>query len=260
MRVLALRGAHVIAAARTLEKAEIACSKVAGRTTAVACELSDLSSVTACAERVQALAPTLDILMCNAGIMAPADLKQINGIEQQFQTNHLAHFVLVNRLLDNVIAANQGRIIILSSGGHTHTVRGGIDFHNLSGDMGYQAWKFYGQSKLANILMSNELARRLQGTRATCNAVHPGVIRTQLARNTHGVFARLVSIFATPFERSVEQGAATQCYVATSTNLSSTSGKYFADCKPSSPSRNAKRADLATRLWQISQQLSAEHL
>jgi WW domain-containing oxidoreductase len=260
MRVLALRGAHVIGAARTLEKAGEACSKVEGHTTPVACELSDLSSVAACAEKVLETNLPLDILMCNAGIMAPSELVQKDGLELQFMTNHLGHFLLVNRLLEQVKAADQGRVVFLSSGGHTHSVAGGIDFDNLSGDKGYNAWKFYGQSKLANILTSNELARRLEGCRATSNALHPGVIRTNLARSTKGIFSNLISVFAKPFERTVEQGAATQCYVATQPGLSTVSGQYFADCRQSKPSGDAQRGELASQLWQVSESLVADRL
>lgn len=260
MRVLALRGAHVIAAARTLEKASEACSGITGTTTPVACELSDMDSVAACAAQVQAIAPKIDILMCNAGIMALADLEQKNGVEMQFLTNHLGHFLLVNLLLDNVKAADHGRIVVLSSSGHTHTVQGGIDFDNLSGDKGYNAWKFYGQSKLANILMSNELARRLENTSATSNAVHPGVIRTNLARSTGGFFSGLVSFFARPFERTVPQGAATQCYVAVNPAVKSITGQYFADCKPAKPSKEAQLDELASRLWRESEQMVGKWL
>ena len=174
MRVLALRGAHVIGAARTLEKAREACSLVEGKTTPVACDLADLHSVATCADSLLETKVTLDILMCNAGIMALPELIQQDGIELQLMTNHLGHFLLINRLLEQVIAADQGRVIMLSSAGHTYSVPAGIDFDNLSGDTGYNAWKFYGQSKLANLLTSNELARRLRGTRTTSNTVHPG--------------------------------------------------------------------------------------
>jgi NAD(P)-dependent dehydrogenase (short-subunit alcohol dehydrogenase family) len=258
MRVLARRGAHVIGAARTLEKAQQACALIEGDTTPVACELSDLDSVAACANQVLEMGVELDILMCNAGIMALSERQHKNGIELQFLTNHLGHFLLVNRLLERVIAADQGRVVLLSSGGHTLSVRGGIDFENLSGEKGYNAWKFYGQSKLANILMSNELSRRLQGTRATSNAVHPGVIRTNLARNTGGFFSSLISVFAKPFERTVEQGAATQCYVAAHPDLQAESGRYFADCKQAKPSQDAGREELAARLWQVSEQMTGD--
>ena len=260
MRVLALRGAHVIGAARTVEKAREACARVEGHTTPIACELSDLHSVDACARQVLDTDGPLDILMCNAGIMAPAQLVQQEGIELQFMTNHLGHFLLASRLLPMVMVAEQGRIVMLSSAGHTHSVTGGIDFSNLSGDRGYNPWKFYGQSKLANILTSNELARRMEGTSATCNAVHPGVIRTNLARSTKGMFSRLISVFATPFERTVEQGAATQCFVATHPGLSDISGRYLADCRESSPSKFAQEQSLARQLWRVSEKLVAERL
>lgn len=260
MRVLALRGAHVIGAARTLEKASQACARIGGHTTPIACELSDLHSVAACAEKVLEANGPLDIVMCNAGIMAPSELVQKDGIELQFMTNHLGHFLLVSRLMQKVIAADQGRVVMLSSAGHTHSVSGGIDFDNLSGDRGYNAWKFYGQSKLANILTSNELARRFEGTRATSNAVHPGVIRTNLARSTKGILSSLISAGALAFERTVEQGAATQCYAATHPDLREVRGRYFADCRESRPSSSAQEQRLASQLWQVSENLLADRL
>lgn len=119
MRVLAARGAHVIGAARTKEKAQEACARVEGKTTAVVCELSDMESVVRCADEVVAMNTPIDILMCNAGIMALAELQTKYGIEMQFLTNHLGHFVLVNRLLERVVeyAAEAGRVVMLSSMG-----------------------------------------------------------------------------------------------------------------------------------------------
>jgi len=260
MRVLALRGAHVIGAARTVDKAREACSLVQGQTTPIACELSDLSAVAVCADTVHKMGCSIDILMCNAGIMALPKLQQKDGLELQFLTNHLGHFLLINRLLECVTAADQGRVVLLSSGGHTLSVSGGVDMDNLSGEKGYNAWKFYGQSKLANILTSKELSRRLQGTRATSNAVHPGVIRTNLMRSTQGPLSSLISALAKPFERTVQQGAATQCYVAAHPDVSAVSGQYFADCREKEPSRDACRDELASQLWRVSEQLVADRL
>jgi len=260
MRVLALRGAHVIGSARTAQKARDACSQIEGETTPVACELSDLASVAACADQVRRMGMSLDVLMCNAGIMALPKLQQKDGLELQFLTNHLGHFVLIRRLLDLVEAAPAGRVVLLSSMGHQNTVRGGIDFDNLSGERGYEAWRFYGQSKLANLLTSNALARRLEGTRATSNAVHPGVIRTKLSRHTAGLVSGLISVLATPFERSVAQGAATQCYLSAHPDLDGVSGQYFADCQPARPSKHGRDPRLAERLWEVSERLAADYL
>lgn len=260
MRVLAARGAHVIGAARTLDKAQKACSQVSGSTTPVACELSDLDSVVACAETVLAMNRPIDILMCNAGIMALPQLEQKYGLELQFVTNHLGHFVLIRHLLDRVIAAPAGRIVLLSSAGHSHTRPGGIEFDNLSGESGYDGWTFYGQSKLANLLTAMELSKQLQHTKATANAVHPGVIRTNLGRNTEGILSSVIKLVAPLFERTVEQGAATQCYVASHPQLEGVSGKYFADSNIAKPSRFGSDTDLAARLWHVCEELVADYL
>lgn len=260
MRVLVKRGAHVIGVARTREKAEDAGAEVGAAITPVACDLSDLSSVVACTEEVNALDRPIDVLMCNAGIMALPKLQQKYGLEMQFLTNHLGHFVLVNRLLDRVKQAPAGRIVVVSSLGHLTSVPGGINFDNLSGDRGYVPFTFYGQSKLANLLMSNELARRLEGSTASSNAIHPGVIMTPLMRNLGDIRATLAKLISWPFSRNVQQGAATQCYVATSPALAGVSGHYFADCNPATMSIHGKNPDLARRLWTVSEGLAGKYL
>ena len=133
MRVLAMRGAHIIGFARNMEKAQEACARVGGKTTPVACELTDFNSVVAAAETVKALNKPIDVLICNAGIMELPKLEQVYGIEKQFVVNYLGHFILVNRLLDRVKAAKQGRIVVISSGRYKSAPPEGIQFDNLSG-------------------------------------------------------------------------------------------------------------------------------
>ena len=187
-------------------------------------------------------------------------LHQKYGVELQFLTNHLGHFVLVNRLLDRVRQAPAGRIVVVSSLAHYTSVPGGIGFDNLDGERHYDGWTFYGQSKLANLLMSNELSRRLAGSRATCNAIHPGIIHTPLMRNIGSLRALLGRVISWPVSRSVEQGAATQCYVATAPALEGVSGCYFADCNPARTSVQARDPELAARLWEVSETLAAVYL
>lgn len=262
MRVLAARGAHVVGAARTIEKASDACAQIDGETTPVACELSDFDSVVACAESVQALGRPIDILLCNAGIMALPQLEQAYGLELQFVTNHLGHFLLIRHLLDAVKEADAGRIVLLSSLAHTMTPRGGIDFDNLSGETSYRGWTFYGQSKLANLLTAVELSRLLEGTSVTANSVHPGLIQTNLGRhvNDGSLRAQITNAVMMPFTKSVEQGAATQCYVAAHPDLEGITGRYFADCNEQRPSRYGRSGKLAARLWQESEEILAEYL
>lgn len=260
MRVLAMRGAHIIGLARSKDKAWQASNGIEGEITPLGCELSDLESVATCADEINALGVPIDVLMCNAGIMAPAKLEQRYGLEMQFVTNHLGHFVLVNRLLDTVKQAQSGRIVMLSSMAQRQVPRGGIDFDNLSGDKGYDPWKFYGQSKLANLLCSNELASRLQGSNASCNALHPGVIKTNLGRDAGGLLSSVLMRLASVVERSIPQGAATQCYLASSPDVEGVSGQYFADCNIAKPSRYASDESLAKRLWQVSEEFAGDYL
>ena len=260
VRVLASRGAHVIGTARSHEKAGQAAARAGVAMTPVACELSELDSVAACCEEVRGLQCPIDMLICNAGIMGLPQLRQKYGVEMQFLTNHLGHFVLVNGLLDRVRQAPAGRIVMVSSLGHYFSVPGGINFDNLSGERHYDPFTFYGQSKLANLLMSNELARRLAGSNATSNAVHPGIIHTPLMRNLSTTLFNLSSLASWPFSRTVAQGAATQCYVATAPTLDGVSGGYFADCNPARSSIHARNPELAARLWSVSEELATRYL
>ena len=163
MRVLALRGAHVIGTARTPERGREACASVQGKATPVVLELSDFDSVVACAEAIRALDTPIDGLVCNAGVLL-TELEQVRGLEMQFVVNHLGHFLLVNRLLDRVTAAPQGRVVVVGSMAHAQVPAGGIQFDNLSG----QGWErqAYGHSKLANGLFSFESPA--QGAATSC--------------------------------------------------------------------------------------------
>lgn len=248
-RVLAARGAHIIAAARTVEKAERAAAEVGARdqATPVACELSDPESVEACARTLAGVGRPIDVLMLNAGIMALPKVQTTHGLELQFFTNHIGHALLTDRLMG--LLSDEARVVVLSSTAHQRTPKGGIDFQNLDGSRGYDAWKFYGQSKLANLLYARELARRLEGTGKTVNAVHPGVIKTGLARHLNPFAAGLFAAFSPLLLKSVPQGAATQCYVAVHPEAAEISGAYFADCNPAESSAHGRDPVLARQLW-----------
>lgn len=260
MRVLAMRGAHVLCAARTLEKAEAACAGIQGRTTPVVIELTDFPSIVAGTDAVQAMGMPIDMLILNAGIMALPELEQVNGLEKQFVTNHLGHFIVGNRLLPQVQAAAQGRVVVLTSSGYQWAPESGIEFDNLSGERDYKPNKMYGQSKLANHLYVRQLAKNLAGTATTANSVHPGVIMTNLGRSFpqwQQVAARLIGW---TFMKSVEAGTATTCYVATAPALATVSGHYFADCNPESPGGNMENDALAAKLWEVSEELTRPYL
>lgn len=259
MRVLALRGAHVLGTGRTLEKAKAACDSVEGKTTPIALELERWDTIVSATELIRTLGMPIDALICNAGIMALPQLEQVNGLEKQFAVNHLGHFLLVNRLLPQVKAAPQGRVVHVSSLGYRWAPTAGIEFDNLSGERDYQPNKMYGQSKLANALFSLELARRLseEGSTATSNAVHPGVINTNLGRHFEAWKRTAAKLIGWTFMKSVEEGAATTCYVTTAPALARTSGVYFEDCNPVVPESGKHMEDLqmAGRLWSTSERL-----
>lgn len=260
MRVLSLRGANIIGAARTLEKAETALASIDGPGTPVACELSDLASVAACGEAVMSMGQPIDMLILNAGIMALPELEQINGIEKQLFVNHIGHFTLTNHVLPLVNAAPQGRIVVVSSSGHQFAPEGGIDFTNLSGEKDYAPWTAYGVSKLANGLFVLELTKRLADVPTTANAIHPGIINTNLGRHFPWWQQLGAKLFGWTFMKSIEEGAATQTYVATAPALAGYSGYYFADCNPLMPDPRMLDEAQATQLWAVSEEIAAGYL
>ena len=259
MRVLALRGAHVLGTARSEAQGQAACDSVAGRTTALVLELSDFDSVAACADRVRAMGVAIDMLVCNAGALF-SELRQIDGLEAHFVINHLGHFVLVNRLMEQVIAAPQGRVVIVGSRAHRSAPPQGIRFDDLSGASWFSRRAAYGHSKLANGLHALALSDRLDGTRATANVVHPGVVRTNIARNLPGWQQAAFRFYGYFFLKSVEEGAATTCYVAAHPDLHSVSGCYFADSAPATPGANMRDVAMASRLWEVSEDLTRDYL
>ncbi len=260
LRVLAMRGAHVVGTARTLDKAAAACRSVGGKTTPLACELTDPASVRACVAAVTVSGLKLDAIIANAGIMALPKLETIHGYEKQFFTNHIGHFILVTGLLDSL--APDGRVVMLTSALHASAPPGGIAFDNLDGAKGYKSWTAYGQSKMANLLFAKELARRFAGTARTANAVHPGVIfDTNLTRST-GIpgFAKSIGVGIGNLLvlKTIPQGAATQVFVAVHPSASGVSGKYFSDSNVSRSRADGDDAALAKRLWEVSEAIAAK--
>lgn len=255
LRALASRGAQVIAAARTEDKAAGACQDVGAQATTVACELSEPSSVLACVARVKALGTPLDAIICNAGIMALPKPQQKFGYELQFFTNHIGHFLLVTSLLDSL--APNGRVVMVSSDAHRGAYSEGIQFDNLTAERGYRPWGAYGQSKLANLLFAKHLATRLEGGK-TANSLHPGVIQTNLTRHMNPMVGAVMSVGSALVLKSIPQGAATQCYLAVHPSVEGVSGKYFSDSNEARPNHHGRDEALAARLWEASEQIVAE--
>jgi NAD(P)-dependent dehydrogenase (short-subunit alcohol dehydrogenase family) len=256
LRVLAMRGARVVGTARSLEKAKQACDAVKGKTVPMACELADPKSVRACVEEVKRQGIKLDAIICNAGIMALPKLEKAFGYELQFFTNHIGHFILVTGLLEQL--TDTGRVVMLSSAAHTMAPKATIEFDNLDGSKGYSDWKNYGQSKMANLLFAKELARRFAGTKKTANAVHPGVIQTNLGRHMNPVMGFFFGLFGPLVLKSVPQGTATEVYVATHPSLADVTGQYFADCNVTPPRADANDEAIGKRLWEVSEKIVAD--
>ncbi len=254
-RVLSQRGARVVGLARTTEKAAVACADFGADAVPVACELSDPQSVRACVEAVRALQTPVDVLLCNAGIMALPERTLIHGQEAQFFTNHIGHFILVTGLLDAL--SDEGRVVMLSSGAHSWAPDVGIHFDDLSFESGYTPNKAYGQSKLANLLFARALARRLAGSGKTANAVHPGVINTNLGRHMPLAVRAIAPIASAIGFKSIPQGAATQCYAAVHPAVAGVSGEYFADCNQARSSRHSRDEAMGERLWTVSEEIVA---
>jgi len=257
MRVLRLRGAHVVGTARTEQKARDAGASVTGGSfTPLACELSEPSSVRACIAAVKEKRLKLDVILANAGIMALPKLEKAHGYELQFFTNHIGHFILITGLLDQL--TEDARVVIVSSGAHNNAPKETIQFDNLSGDRGYSPWANYGQSKIANILFAKELSRRFAGTKKTANALHPGVIQTNLGRHMFGaVSTAIFGVAAAIALKNIPQGAATEVYLAANPGAAGMTGQYWSDCNPKAPRKDANDMAIAKRLWDESEKIVA---
>jgi NAD(P)-dependent dehydrogenase (short-subunit alcohol dehydrogenase family) len=195
----------------------------------------------------------LDVLVNNAGGFFIRREVSIDGIEMTFALNHLSYFLLTNLLLDRSLSSSPGRIVNVSSGAHYN---GAINFEDLEFKKGYGGWKAYSQSKLANILFTYELARRLEGTGVTANALHPGFVATQLGHN-NGLLARLAMMFSPIFgAKSPQEGARTSVYLASSPEVEGKAGKYFVDCEPHSSSQASHDLETARRLWEVSEAMT----
>jgi len=253
-RVLRMRGARILGAARTVEKAEAACRDLGDDAVPLACELSEPASVRACVDEAKKHGP-IDVLLCNAGIMALPERTVVHGQELQFLTNHVGHFMLVTGLLDAL--TDDARVVMLSSAAHAWAPEAGIQLDDLTFERGYSPNKAYGQSKLANLLFARSLAARFEGTGKTANALHPGVIATNLGRHMPLWMRAGMPIASALAFKSVPQGAATQCYVAAHPAVADVSGEYFASCNVAKSTRKGRDLELAEKLWTRTEEIVA---
>lgn len=256
---MARRGARVILACRDMEKCQEARKEIAWDTqnklvNCMECDLASQESIRAFARKFNRKEERLDILINNAGVMrCPKSLTK-EGIELQLGTNHMGHFLMTNLLLDKIKASAPSRIINVSSVAH---MRGKINFSDLNSDKKYDEGEAYAASKLANILFTRELGERLAGSGVTCNAVHPGIVFTDLGRHMSVYKSWFSTLFLHPimwlFLRTPRQGAQTTIYAALNADLNSVSGKYFSNKAEAEVAEAALDKEAAKRLWVVSE-------
>jgi NAD(P)-dependent dehydrogenase (short-subunit alcohol dehydrogenase family) len=260
---LATMGATTVMACRNLQKAEAAATAVRAASGSddvhvVSLDLADLSSVETCASEVLSRWDHLDVLVNNAGGIWSDRQVTAQGFEQTLGVNHIGPFFLTALLLDRLKGADAGRIVNLSSVGH-HGAFTGMNWNDLQGEKRYSTFGAYSQSKLANLLFTCGLAKRLADTRVTANAVHPGPVRSGFGMDGDmtgivGLGNRLIR----PFEISATAGAATSVYLASSPEVQGKSGGYYVHSSPGHPSKQGRSDAAADRLWEVTENMITE--
>ncbi|MDQ1617744.1 MAG: hypothetical protein QOE19_313 [Actinomycetota bacterium] len=253
---LAAKGAHLAITGRDRERTEEAAREIraagSGQVDAFVADLSCQSEVRRLADEVLQLLPRIDVLVNNVGGYWNTRHVTADGLEHTFALNHLAPFLLTDLLLDRLKQSATARVVTVSSKAHA---AGHIDFDDLQGERAYSGARAYSQSKLANVLFTYELARRLQGSSVTADALHPGVVRTGFGAEDPGRTQRLFVPLLRPFLKSPTQGAATSIHVASAPDLEQVTGRYFADSKVKRSSKRSYDGAVAARLWQASAEL-----
>jgi retinol dehydrogenase 14 len=257
---LAQMGATVAVAGRDHTRTEHAADQIrsatAGQVHAFTADLSSQAEVRRLAAELLASLPRIDVLINNAGGYWNSRHVTDDGLERTFAINHLAPFLLTTLLLDRLEASSDGRVVTVSSNAQR---LGRIDFDDLQGEHGYSGARAYNQSKLANILFTHELARVLQGTTVTANALHPGVVRTSFGGDDPGRAQRVFVPLVRPFMRTPDQGAATSVLLASSPDLKGVQGQFFSNGKQKRSSKLSYDQDVAAQLWRTSAALVAPH-
>jgi NAD(P)-dependent dehydrogenase (short-subunit alcohol dehydrogenase family) len=254
---LAERGASVILHARSAEKGRAAQEEVKRRSgrgdvDLLLADFSSLDDVRRLAAEVLDRYDRLDVLVNNAGLISSRRAESADGFELTFAVNHLAPFLLTNLLLERLLASAPARIVSVASRAH---LRATIDFDDLDSRRGYEGLDVYSRSKLANILFTRELARRLAESGVTANCLHPGVVRSDFgADGDLGGVMGLGWLVIRPFLLSSKQGAETSIYLASSPEVEGISGEYFDRCRVARTSSRARDMDAAARLWRVSEE------
>jgi len=239
---------------RTADAADAIRRTAAGaRVDTFVADLSSQAEVRRLADEVLASYPRLDVLVNNVGGYWAHRHVTADGLEHTFALNHLAPFLLTELLRGLLGTSAPARVVNVSSGAQA---MGRIDFDDLQGEHDYNGQRAYNQSKLANVLFTYELARRLEGTGVTANVLHPGVVRTRFGQEDSGRWMRLMLPVVRPFMKSPEQGARTSVHLASAPELADVSGRYFANSAPRKSSARSYDAQVAARLWEVSAELT----
>jgi len=256
-RELAVAGAHILLVARNREKAEatrrwIRRAVPDAEVDLVVADLSSMAQVRSVAEQVSSRG-ALNVLVNNVGAIFQQKTETVDGIEMTFALNHLAPFLLTNLLRDALRRGAPSRVVTVSSAAHLRT---GMNFDDLESRARYSAWTAYGQSKLANLLFTYELARRLGGSGVAANALHPGFVASDFGEN-NGAFMRVVMSVAKRLGGiSVEEGARTSIYLASADEVQGVTGKYFVKCREAESSPASHDRQSMRRLWEISSRMT----
>ncbi|MFW9971632.1 MAG: SDR family oxidoreductase [Candidatus Odinarchaeota archaeon] len=257
---LAKMGASIVMLCRNEEKGNNALKEIKDNTgnqsiELMIADLQDYDSIKLFAQNYKSTHDKLHILINNAGIMKKKRETNNRGHETTFATNHLGHFLLTNLLVEMLQSSAPARIINVSSGSHK---RGKLDFNDLMLEQKYGRFKAYNNTKLANILFTYELARRLEDSGVTVNAVHPGAARTNFGRE----FSERTRKFLKHFKRftiSAEEAAKTSIFLASSPEVENISGKYWIKCKQVKSSKYSYNTSIQKRLWDVSKELNSEY-
>src|ERR671910_2441698 len=260
---LAGRGAQLVITSRNEERGRAARQEIAEQSgndsvQVLALDLASFRSISWFAADVLDRFDRLDVLIENAGLFLYRRAQTEDGFEATFGINHLGHFLLTDLLLERLRASAPSRVVVVASDAHKGARRG-LDFDDLQAERGYRWMDAYNKSKLANIYFARELARRLDGSAVTVNALHPGFVRSEFGRagDLGGIYGWGIKYVASPFAISPEKGARTTVHLASSPEAEGVTSGYFYKSKPAAPSAAAQDDDAARRLWDISEQLVA---
>ena len=254
---LAAIGARVGITGRDLARAEQAAADIRSASEnpavdAFAADMTSQAEVRRLAAAVLDAYPRLHVLVNNVGAFWAHRHPTVDGLERTFALNHLAPFLLTNLLLDRLKASAPARVVTVSSGAQS---MGRIDFDDLQGALNYSGQRAYNQSKLANIMFTNELARRLDGAGVTATSVHPGVVRTNFGAEDQAWFFTIISRVVRPLLKTPAQGAQTPIYLASSPDMDGISGQFFVNRKPKTANKVAYDTNMTARLWRVSADL-----